>query len=143
MPGPDNPFASAEWGEKDSQLLRQFLKTTTGKRLIFRLRADRPVFLPGGQVTVDQAAIFGCIAQGYEMAVNNIFEYLVAPIPNPEKDTAGTYPDLTRDAVWPEELQVKSFQAPGQQTSVSPDQTVPNEAESEMGTHTNPSTESL
>lgn len=37
-----DPFHRPPWDQEDAEALRAFLKSQTGKRLIFRLQNDRP-----------------------------------------------------------------------------------------------------
>lgn len=100
-----DPFAVADWTGEDAVNLRNFLKTPTGRRLVYRLRNDRPSLgiPPTSPSTLEAAALVSREAYGYEQAVNNLFTYLIEEAP--QQRVAENYPDLFDDSLWPAELQ--------------------------------------
>lgn len=99
-----DPFHSPVWDSTDASRLRNLLTQRTGKRLILRLRLDRPS-LPFGPAAHDPHAVALAAKEmaGYERAISNIFDYLVTqPVENAKTEA---YPNLDDDAAWPPELQ--------------------------------------
>ena len=99
-----NPHQAFPWNQQDSINLRTFLASETGKRLVLRLRSERPGFSPTRSSTLEQRALEGSAIEGYELAIWNLFDYIVTP--QAENATAGAYPSLDLDALWPTELQI-------------------------------------
>ena len=100
LPQYADPFHAAVWDQSDVERLRNFLMHKTGKRIITRLRLDRPSLpIQGGDDTVAQAARR---QEGYEDCISNIFDYLItAPKPEEQSDA---FPNLDDNDAWPEHL---------------------------------------
>jgi len=99
----ENPFHSAIWDSADAARLKDLLQQKTGKRLILRLRLDRPM-LPTGAAGKDlqSVALAAKQLEGYEQCLANIFDYIQT---EPAKDAhSQAYPHLDDEAAWPEEL---------------------------------------
>ena len=100
----NNPFAAPEWDSVDVSILRSFFLTPTGKKLLHRLRNDRPSI---DLESTEGAALSAARANGYETAVGNLFEYLITDVAPEELSTQ--YPSLDRDDVWGPDLQPDAF----------------------------------
>jgi hypothetical protein len=103
----NNPFAPPEWDSNDATILRSFFLSPTGKKLIHRLRNDRPDL---DVKTSERASLSAAEVAGYEGAIDNLFQYLVREVD--EKELSATYPDLSRDELWGKELQPAAFKLP-------------------------------
>jgi hypothetical protein len=100
-----NPFTPPEWDSTDVSITRAFFSSPTGKKLLHRLRNDRPdPKVTGG---VEAAALSAAAIHGYETAIFNIFDYLVTEVG--EQELSDTYPSLDRDEVWGPSLQPAAF----------------------------------
>lgn len=100
-----HPFHSPVWDSNDAARLRNFLTLRTGKRLILRLRLERPEFPRTGS-SPEAVALRAMEIAGYEQCIANIFDYLHS---QPVADTVTTaYPNLDDDDAWPRELQTIS-----------------------------------
>lgn len=97
-----NLSPEAEWTSTDSIILREFLASQTGARLIAHLVSDRPVFLDD---LADQHASFARSRSisGYEKAVKKIVELAQPPQAAPAVEEKGNenYPPLDDDSKWP------------------------------------------
>jgi hypothetical protein len=133
----DNPFHAALWDSDDSKALRIFLKSKTGKRLITRLRIDRPLG-PSGTLQWDlNANAMHCRdLTAYDQCLENIFDYLVT---EPSKAESTRYPTLDDDTGWDEvDASLRAVQRPMitkvELPKISPEDAPPNEAELQMVT---------
>jgi len=99
-----DPFHGALWDSNDADALRTYLESKTGKRLIMRLRIDRPSLpaSPEKQGDLNWVALAAKRQEGYEDAISNIFDYLVTPAD--VEATSKEFPNLDDDDAWPEEL---------------------------------------
>lgn len=119
-----DPFHRPPWDQEDAEALRAFLKSQTGKRLIFRLQNDRPSppAAKDARHSVESNALWAREAVGYETAVRNLFDYLLRPVADTQLATL--YPSLDDDAHWDD-----SGSATAGKTA---QQKVPNEAEIDL-----------
>jgi hypothetical protein len=104
VPHYTDPFHAPVWDSNDAGRLRNLLSQRTGKRLILRLRLDRPDWPRGAAANDPNAvALAAKLIEGYEQCLSNIFDYLVTEPPTQEvRHTA--YPNLDDDDAWPVEL---------------------------------------
>jgi hypothetical protein len=126
VPQYQDPFHAAMWEQGDADRLRNLLMNRTGKRLILRLRLDRPSLPHKG--TADEVAQAARKLEGYEEAISNIFDYLVTPAKPEDKSTA--YPNIDDSEAWPKELQEIS------RAEALPQQQPANPAEAELDKQT-------
>jgi len=107
LPHVNDPFKGPEWGSDDASIWREFLKTSTGKKLVHRLRNDRPDL---STESTEKASLAGAAVLGYEEAVSNLFEYTISVAE--ESDKSERYPGLHRDELFGPDLQPEHFQLP-------------------------------
>lgn len=85
------------WGEEDMLLLRQFLATDTGKRLLEALRETEPELLSGE--CVNSALVRMGEVRNHKAAIRFI-KFLANPPKQPEQKRLSAYPDLDDDSAW-------------------------------------------
>lgn len=107
LPQINDPFKGPEWGSDDASIWREFLKTSTGKKLVHRLRNDRPDV---SVESAEKASLTGAVVRGYEEAVSNLFEYTISVAE--ETDRSERYPGLDRNELFGPDLQPEHFQLP-------------------------------
>lgn len=86
-----------EWNSEDVALLRTFLETRTGSKVLPRLAESAPTLLDGGHA--NKTLVRNGELRGYQFALREIL-FLAYPPPEPPKEVAA-YPDLFSDEEWP------------------------------------------
>lgn len=89
-----------EWNSEDASLLREFLRTPTGVRMLQTLSYRRPAFM---QATAHPHKSFASSREvhGYEQAVKTLLgltEDQDQPLATPKPSNA--YPDLDDESAW-------------------------------------------
>jgi len=86
------------WSSEDTQLLRQFLESRTGSKLLPKLAEAAPTLFESGDT--NKLLIRNGALLGYQMALREL-QILAYPPPEPKKETTD-YPNLLDDQAWPE-----------------------------------------
>lgn len=85
------------WSSEDTDILRTFLNTQTGSRLIPKLGESAPLLLERGDANA--ILIRNGKLLGFQAALREIFN-LAYPPPPAQVDAPSTYPPLTADDQW-------------------------------------------
>lgn len=93
----DNPPEQLSWNSEDTNLLRQFLETRSGSKVVAKLAESAPTLLDGGHA--NKTLVRCGELRGYQFALREIL-FLAYPPPAPPVETAA-YPDLGDDSAWP------------------------------------------
>lgn len=92
-----NPQESQlNWNDEDIGLLRQFLKSRTGEKLVPKLAEAAPTLLDGGHA--NKTLVRNGELRGYQAALREIYS-LAYPPPEPKPQTPA-YPPLDADEHW-------------------------------------------
>jgi hypothetical protein len=91
---PQSPLS--EWNSEDTQILRQFLETRTGGKLLPRLAESAPTLFEAGDT--NKVLIRNGMLIGFQTALREIF-VLAYPPPDPKKEVTD-YPSLGDDDAW-------------------------------------------
>jgi len=97
----------------DGVNLRGFLASQTGRRFTFRLINERPGFDLPHNVKGDLVqcrALEAAVIQGYEQAVQNIFEFITTEVD--ESAISAVYPSLDNEGLWDKRLTVEELPEP-------------------------------
>lgn len=90
------PFKS-DWNGENAALLRDFLETETGKRMLFHLSENAPELQDGsdnGKTLVASGRV-----GGYSLALKNLLSLVVEP-PQTVPEVHDEWPDLDNDEAW-------------------------------------------
>lgn len=90
------PEESLLWNSEDTSILRQFLESRTGSKLVAVLAESAPVLLDGGHA--NKTLVRNGELRGYQSALRELLA-LANPPPLPTKNPT-EYPDLTDDDAW-------------------------------------------
>jgi hypothetical protein len=94
---PDSP----DWDlSEDRSILKQFLDTRTGKRLIPKLLESCPVLLPSGDTNA--IMIRSGEMRGVQIVINTLLSLVSPEATSDEVRGHEEYPSLTDDSAWPD-----------------------------------------
>jgi|SRR5688572_10744482 len=88
--------SSIEWNSDDTAILRQFLDSRTGGKLVATLAESAPLLLDGGHA--NKTLVRNGELRGYQAALNALI-VLAHPAPEPKPEPT-EYPDLLNDSAW-------------------------------------------
>jgi len=86
------------WSSEDVDILRGFLMTKTGQKLLPAIANAAPTLFESGDTS--KILIRSGALLGYQMALREL-QILAYPPPEPKKETTD-YPNLLDDQAWPE-----------------------------------------
>lgn len=92
------PLAVAEptWDSANAADFKSFLDTPTGQKLFQVLAYWRPSYSPDFQRRLVESGII----EGYELAVEKLFDLVKPTTQDDPKKQNGNYPDLDNDEAW-------------------------------------------
>ncbi len=90
------PEELRDWNSDDQSILRQFLESRTGGKLVAALAESAPVLLDGAHA--NKTLVRNGELRGYQSALRELLA-LANPTPAPVKNPT-EYPDLTDDDAW-------------------------------------------
>jgi hypothetical protein len=90
------PEKLSEWNSDDIAILRQFLESRTGSRLVAALAESAPLLLDGGHA--NKTLVRNGELRGYQSALRELLS-LANPPPEPTKEIT-EYPSLVDDDAW-------------------------------------------
>lgn len=101
-----------EWDlQEDHEILRQFLNTRTGKRLIPKVLETLPALLAKGDV--NEILIRSGEVRGWQAAISALLSLATPTIPEAPQDAASdSYPDPLDDSKWNDGQQLTKTQPP-------------------------------
>lgn len=93
------------WDSEDIQILRSFLETRTGSRLLPKIVEQVPTLLAKGDT--NEVLIRSGLVLGSQSAIRTLLS-LARPEPNSPEQESNHYPALTDDAQWNDGQKIKS-----------------------------------
>lgn len=90
-------MTTSDWNGSDAALLKDFLDTETGRRMLFHLSENCPELLDGS----DQGRTLVASGRngGYSLALKTLLSLMVAPPPS-VPEVRDEWPDLENDEAW-------------------------------------------
>ena len=86
-----------EWTSENKDILRQFLQSETGKRLLPKILESAPALLAGGELNA--ILIRSGEFRGFSSAVQTLLSLTASDAPHVES-TPASYPPLEKDEAW-------------------------------------------
>lgn len=89
--------SQSDWNGENAVLLKQFLETETGKRMLFHLSENAPELLDGsdnGRTLVASGRV-----GGYTLALKTLLSLIVEP-PKTVPEVRDDWPDLNDEEAW-------------------------------------------